>query len=316
MQSTRRTGPHCSTRIRRTFTRCHKSAEVAGVLHGLRLTSPESTHGKEAFHLAWFLSPGYGPKSWLSDWPGCDLARRMMPGIFIDLAKGLDRCCFDYMIIEGSSMVPDTYRGSHDTYQICCQHNQARPSCTGAMAGTVYEASRPRADTVGDRVSAVSARTPRELARTRHRRTRRLKLRDGQQRWRRAELRRRRASSVRRALRSGRRTRRCCNATVGSPGGARYRGARPRGADVRRRLEGSSRSITRASTSRFAGRLTRHGDLRDGCRSCRPQARRVVSGLPRAGSIITDSGKSIASMKEHRDGIRRKAVEIDAIRTA
>lgn len=88
-----------------------KSAEVAGVLHGLRLTSPESTHGKEAFHLAGFLSPGYGPKSWLSDWPGCYLARRMMPGIVIDLAKGLNRCCFDYMIIEGSSMVPDTYRG-------------------------------------------------------------------------------------------------------------------------------------------------------------------------------------------------------------
>jgi long-chain alkane monooxygenase len=68
------------------------------------------------FHLAWFLSQGYGPKSWLSDWPGADLHRWMMPDIFIDLAKGLDRCCFDYMIIEDSSMVPYTYKGSHDTY--------------------------------------------------------------------------------------------------------------------------------------------------------------------------------------------------------
>jgi len=40
----------------------------------------------------------------------------MMPDLFIDLAKGLDRCCFDYMIIEDSSMVPYTYKGSHDTY--------------------------------------------------------------------------------------------------------------------------------------------------------------------------------------------------------
>jgi FMN-dependent oxidoreductase (nitrilotriacetate monooxygenase family) len=71
---------------------------------------------KKPFHLAWFLSQGYGPKSWLSDWPGSDLARWMMPDLFIDLAKGLDRCCFDYMIIEDSSMVPYTYKGSHDTY--------------------------------------------------------------------------------------------------------------------------------------------------------------------------------------------------------
>ncbi len=71
---------------------------------------------KKPFHLAWFLSQGYGPKSWLSDWPGSDLARWMMPDLFIELAKGLDRCCFDYMIIEDSSMVPYTYKGSHDTY--------------------------------------------------------------------------------------------------------------------------------------------------------------------------------------------------------
>jgi FMN-dependent oxidoreductase (nitrilotriacetate monooxygenase family) len=68
------------------------------------------------FHLAWFLSQGYGPKSWRSQWPGSDLARWMMPDIFIDLAKGLDRCCFDYLIIEDSSMVPYTYKGSHDVY--------------------------------------------------------------------------------------------------------------------------------------------------------------------------------------------------------
>jgi len=73
---------------------------------------------KDCFHLAWFLSQGYGPKTWRSQWPGSDsdLHRWMMPDLFIDLAKGLDRCCFDYMIIEDSSMVPYTYKGSHDTY--------------------------------------------------------------------------------------------------------------------------------------------------------------------------------------------------------
>ena len=68
------------------------------------------------FHLAWFLSQGYGPKSWRGDWPGSDIARWMMPDLFIDLAKGMERACMDYMIIGDSSNVPYTYQGSHDSY--------------------------------------------------------------------------------------------------------------------------------------------------------------------------------------------------------
>ena len=71
---------------------------------------------KHPFHLAWFLSQGYGPKTWRSTWPGADVGRWMMPDLFIDLAKGMERACMDYMIIEDSSMVPYTYKGSHDTY--------------------------------------------------------------------------------------------------------------------------------------------------------------------------------------------------------
>ena len=71
---------------------------------------------KHPFHLAWFLSQGYGPKSWRSIWPGADVGRWMMPDLFIDLAKGMERACMDYMIIEDSSMLPYTYQGSHDTY--------------------------------------------------------------------------------------------------------------------------------------------------------------------------------------------------------
>jgi long-chain alkane monooxygenase len=71
---------------------------------------------KKPFHLAWFLSQGYGPKSWRSDFPGSDLQRWMMPDIFVDLAQGLERGCFDYIIIEDSSNVPYTYKGNHDTY--------------------------------------------------------------------------------------------------------------------------------------------------------------------------------------------------------
>ena len=71
---------------------------------------------KRPFHLAWFLSQGYGPKSWRGDWPGSDVGRWMMPDLFVDLARGMERACFDYIIIEDSSNVPYTYKGSHDTY--------------------------------------------------------------------------------------------------------------------------------------------------------------------------------------------------------
>ncbi len=71
---------------------------------------------KRQFHLAWFLSQGYGPKTWRGNWPGSDTARWMMPDLFLDLARGMERACFDYMIIEDSSMVPYSFKGSHDTY--------------------------------------------------------------------------------------------------------------------------------------------------------------------------------------------------------
>src|SRR6185503_16006799 len=64
---------------------------------------------KRPFHLAWFLSQVYGPKSWRSAWPGADVSRWMMPDLFTDLARGMERACFDYMIIEDSSNVPYTY---------------------------------------------------------------------------------------------------------------------------------------------------------------------------------------------------------------
>jgi FMN-dependent oxidoreductase (nitrilotriacetate monooxygenase family) len=67
------------------------------------------------FHLAWFLSRGYGPKAWRQDWGG-DASRWMMPDLFVDLAQSMERACFDYLIIEDSCNVPYTYQGSHDVY--------------------------------------------------------------------------------------------------------------------------------------------------------------------------------------------------------
>src|SRR6201996_5358662 len=85
---------------------------------------------KKRFHSAWFRSKGYGPKSWRSDFPGTDIARWMMPDLFADLAKGMERACFDYMIIEDSSNVPYTYKGNHDTY---LQYAQGSPKLDPAV---------------------------------------------------------------------------------------------------------------------------------------------------------------------------------------
>jgi FMN-dependent oxidoreductase (nitrilotriacetate monooxygenase family) len=68
------------------------------------------------FHLAWFLSRGYSPKAWRSDWAGDTAANWMKPDLFVELARSMERACFDYLIIEDSSNVPYTYKGNHDTY--------------------------------------------------------------------------------------------------------------------------------------------------------------------------------------------------------
>jgi hypothetical protein len=33
------------------------------------------TMAKDHFHLAWFLSQGFGPKTWRGTWPGSDVGR-------------------------------------------------------------------------------------------------------------------------------------------------------------------------------------------------------------------------------------------------
>ena len=67
------------------------------------------------FHLAWFVSRGYGPKAWRYEWGG-DQSRWMMPDLFVDLAVAMERAGFDYVMMEDSSNVPYTHKGTHDDY--------------------------------------------------------------------------------------------------------------------------------------------------------------------------------------------------------
>jgi FMN-dependent oxidoreductase (nitrilotriacetate monooxygenase family) len=67
------------------------------------------------FHLAWFVK-GFAPQSWGRPWSGRGAAEWMQPDLYVDLARALERACFDGMIIEDTSMVPDAYGGTNEYY--------------------------------------------------------------------------------------------------------------------------------------------------------------------------------------------------------
>jgi FMN-dependent oxidoreductase (nitrilotriacetate monooxygenase family) len=71
---------------------------------------------RKPFHLAWFVSKGYGPKAWRLPWGGPNPASWVKPDLFVALAQSLERAAFDYVMIEDSSNIPYTYQNSHDTY--------------------------------------------------------------------------------------------------------------------------------------------------------------------------------------------------------
>jgi hypothetical protein len=59
---------------------------------------------------------GYGPKAWRLPWGGPSPQDWVKPDLFVDLARAMERACFDYIMIEDSSNIPYTYKNSHETY--------------------------------------------------------------------------------------------------------------------------------------------------------------------------------------------------------
>ncbi len=67
-------------------------------------------------HLGWFVGRGFSVHGWKQDWWGDEALDWTNPNIYIALAQALDRACFDYMMIEDGSLVPDAYEGSSRAY--------------------------------------------------------------------------------------------------------------------------------------------------------------------------------------------------------
>jgi FMN-dependent oxidoreductase (nitrilotriacetate monooxygenase family) len=66
------------------------------------------------FHLGWFLGGGYSAQAWAAHTPfsGSNRHDWVTGELFVDLAASLERAGFDYLLVEDTLMVDDTYGGS------------------------------------------------------------------------------------------------------------------------------------------------------------------------------------------------------------
>jgi FMN-dependent oxidoreductase (nitrilotriacetate monooxygenase family) len=67
------------------------------------------------FHLAWFLQ-GSSAQAWGEAWTGHIGQTWMEPELFLDMARALERACFDYILLEDSSYVGESFGGSTEIY--------------------------------------------------------------------------------------------------------------------------------------------------------------------------------------------------------
>jgi FMN-dependent oxidoreductase (nitrilotriacetate monooxygenase family) len=67
------------------------------------------------FHLAWFLQ-GSSVQGWGEAWTGHIGTTWMQPELFLDMARTLERACFDYILLEDSSYVGESFGGTSEIY--------------------------------------------------------------------------------------------------------------------------------------------------------------------------------------------------------
>jgi long-chain alkane monooxygenase len=70
----------------------------------------------QRFHLGWFLGNSFGVHGWGQQWGGTSAYDWAQPDLHIDMAKALERACFDYLLLEDSVFVPDNYGASMEFY--------------------------------------------------------------------------------------------------------------------------------------------------------------------------------------------------------
>jgi FMN-dependent oxidoreductase (nitrilotriacetate monooxygenase family) len=70
----------------------------------------------QKFHLGWFLGNSFGVHGWKQPWTGTSARDWADPSAHVDMARSLERACFDYILMEDSSFVPDNYGSTMEFY--------------------------------------------------------------------------------------------------------------------------------------------------------------------------------------------------------
>ncbi|MCB8882041.1 NtaA/DmoA family FMN-dependent monooxygenase [Acidisoma cellulosilytica] len=92
------------------------------------------------FHLGLFLQ-GSSVQAWGEPWTGRIGETWMQPDLFIDVAKSLERACFDYILLEDSSYIGESYGNSRDIY---LQNGLAVPRQDPSVVATLMMAATSR----------------------------------------------------------------------------------------------------------------------------------------------------------------------------
>ncbi|GAA1380619.1 NtaA/DmoA family FMN-dependent monooxygenase [Pseudonocardia kongjuensis] len=94
----------------------------------------------DMFHLGWFLE-GSSAQAWNQEYTGFIGRDWMRPDLMVDVARSLERAGFDYVLLEDTSWVPDTFGGSSEVY---LRHAIATPRQDPALVAAVIAQATTR----------------------------------------------------------------------------------------------------------------------------------------------------------------------------
>jgi FMN-dependent oxidoreductase (nitrilotriacetate monooxygenase family) len=69
----------------------------------------------DRFHLAWFLQ-GSSIQAWNEPWTANISEEWMTADLFLDLARGIERACFDYLLLEDSIYIGQNWQNSREIF--------------------------------------------------------------------------------------------------------------------------------------------------------------------------------------------------------
>jgi len=88
----------------------HSPGHGLAVEFALKIPHSKGVAMSKKFHLGWFMN--FTPPDWETDWASPDVRNWPTGDFYVDMARNLERACFDYIMIEDTVMVADAYGGT------------------------------------------------------------------------------------------------------------------------------------------------------------------------------------------------------------